>query len=103
MAYKRTKWQDHVVERPRTYTKVTNGDGSETYTPAPGEVLQQGTPQSALNFNNLEEGMLHLSVAFDMLQSITQAQIREKDERIAALEEKAAALAAESSLEGGGA
>ena len=28
MAFNRTKWQDHVVERPRTFTEVTNADGS---------------------------------------------------------------------------
>lgn len=57
MAYNRTKWQDHVVERPRTFTEVTNADGSVTHTPAPGEVLQQGTPQSATNFNNIEDAL----------------------------------------------
>ena len=42
MAYNRTKWQDHVVERPRTFTEVTNADGSVTHTPAPGEVPAAG-------------------------------------------------------------
>lgn len=90
MAYKRTNWKDHVVERPRTYTEATNSDSSKTFTPAPGEVLQQGTPQSATNFNNLEEGMLHFSVAFDWMFSIMQAQARE----ITTLKEQVAALAA---------
>ena len=89
MAYKRTNWKDHVVERPRTYTEAANSDGSKTFTPAPGEVLQQGTPQSATNFNNLEEGMLHFSVAFDLMFSIMQAQSRE----ITTLKEQVAALA----------
>ena len=35
MAYKRTNWKDHVVERPRTYTEAANSDGSKTFTPAP--------------------------------------------------------------------
>lgn len=90
MAYKRTKWQDHVVEHPRTYTEVTNSDGSKTYTPAPGEVLQQGTPQSATNFNNIEEGLLHYSVAFDWLYCIMQANARE----ITTLKEQVATLTA---------
>ena len=90
MAYKRTNWKDHVVERPRTYTEAANSDGSKTFTPATGEVLQQGTPQSATNFNNLEEGMLHFSVAFDWMFSIMQAQARE----ITTLKEQVAALAA---------
>lgn len=89
MAYKRTNWKDHVVERPRMYTEAANSDGSKTFTPAPGEVLQQGTPQSATNFNNLEEGMLHFSVAFDWMFSIMQAQARE----ITTLKEQVATLA----------
>lgn len=90
MAYKRRKWKDHVVERPRTYTEVTNSDGSVTHSPAPGEVLQQGTPQSATNFNAIEEGVQHISIAFDWLYTIMQAQAREIDtlkEQIAALSE----------------
>lgn len=90
MAYKRTNWKDHVVQRPRTYTKVANGDGSETYTPSPGQVLQQGTPQSATNFNNLEEGLQHAAIAFDWLYCIMQAQARE----ITTLKEQVAALSA---------
>ncbi len=77
MAYNRTKWRDHVVERPRTFTEVTNADGSVTHTPAPGQVLQQGTPQSATNFNNIEEALQHFSVAFDWLCCIVQGQERE--------------------------
>lgn len=92
MAYKRTKWKDHAVERPRTYTEATNQDGSKTFTPAPGEILQQGTPQSATNFNNIEDGLQHVSVAFDLLYTITQAQLREKDDRIATLEAQVATL-----------
>ena len=75
MAYKRIKWQDHVVERPRTYTEVINADGSKTLTPAPGEVLQQGTPQSASNFNNAEEALVHYSIAFDWLATITASMM----------------------------
>lgn len=89
MSYnKRIRWKDHVVERPRTYTKAENPDGSETYTPAPGEILQQGTPQSATNFNFMEDGVQYLSVAFDFLMTTTQAELS----RIDALEVKTASL-----------
>ena len=89
MAYKRTNWKDHVVERPGRIPRRPIATASKTFTPAPGEVLQQGTPQSATNFNNLEEGMLHFSVAFDWMFSIMQAQARE----ITTLKEQVAALA----------
>lgn len=90
MSYnKRIRWKDHVVERPRTYTKVENPDGSETYTPAPGEVLQQGTPQSATNFNTMEDGLQYLSIAFDFMLTTHQAELS----RIDRLEAAVAALA----------
>ena len=77
MAYKKTRWQDHVVERPRTFIEINNDDGSVTLDPSPGEVLQQGTPQSATNFNNIETGLQHFSVAYDWLACIMQSQTME--------------------------
>ena len=59
MSYnKRIGWKDHVVQRPRTYTEATNSDGSKTFTPAPGTVIQQGTAQSATNFNTMDEAQV---------------------------------------------
>lgn len=92
MAYDRTKWQDHVVERPRTFTEVTNSDGSITVTPAPGEVLQQGTPQSATNFNNVEDALQNLNVAYDMLYTIMYATIRAQAKQLETLESELNAL-----------
>ena len=88
MAYARKNWKDHVVTQPRTYTEATNPDGSKTFTPAPGEVLQQGTPQSATNFNSIEEAIQHYGIAFDMMYTIAQAQARE----ITTLKEQLAAM-----------
>lgn len=93
MAYDRTYWKDHVVERPRTFSKVKNSDDTETLNPAPGEIIQQGTPQSATNFNHLEEGLTHYAAAFDMLLTIHQAEMRQAQADIAALQEQVAALA----------
>lgn len=92
MAYDRTKWQDHVVERPRTFTEVANSDGSITVTPAPGEILQQGTPQSATNFNNVEDALQNLNVAYDMLYTIMYATIRAQAKQLETLESELNAL-----------
>lgn len=92
MAYDRLNWKDHVVTKERTYSMVTNQDGTITLTPVPGEVIQQGTPQSATNFNHLEEAVQHESVALDMMYTILQAEMRDKDARIATLEAQLAAL-----------
>ncbi|MFW5435199.1 phage tail protein [Paenibacillus apiarius] len=60
MAYNRTEWKDHIV--------------------APtGEVVQEGTPISARNLNNIEEGIYQLSQRIDDVKvpaaSLTQAGI----------------------------
>lgn len=90
--YARINWKDHVVTRPHTYTKVTNGDGSETFTASPGEVLQQGTPQSATNFNRIEEALQHIALAYDMMLTMYQAELRDAQTRIVTLETQVAAL-----------
>ena len=57
MAYKGTYWQDHVTEYSDRYNETQNPDGTITHTPVEGTIIQQGTPQNAQNFNNLEEGV----------------------------------------------
>lgn len=46
-------WKDHVVEFPNRFTKDEAG-GYMTLERAPGTVRQQGTPQSATNFNIMD-------------------------------------------------
>ena len=93
MSYnKRVGWLAYVVERPSTYKEISNSDGSKTFAPAPGKIIQQGTAQSATNFGAMDEALQHLSIAYDMLMTITQAELRDKEDRIAALEAKVATL-----------
>lgn len=56
--YKLTNWQDHVTEFEDRFKEVNNGDGTVSHIPIEGEVIQQGTPQNASNFNNIEQGVL---------------------------------------------
>lgn len=70
MAYAILVWKDHAVTPGNTYTVVDNGDGTVTVTPA-GEVIQQGTNMSAVNFNNMETGIFAANVsAIEALQLI---------------------------------
>jgi len=55
--YKQTKWIDHVTQYEDRFTETNNGDGTVTHVPVEGEVIQQGTPQNAQNFNNMEYGI----------------------------------------------
>lgn len=67
-------WKDHSVTPARTFTVTNNADGTITLTPA-GLVLQQGTNQSAVNFNNIEEGVLAANVsAAEALRLIRQLE-----------------------------
>ena len=60
--YTPTIWKDEVVEHPYRYKETQNTDGSIEHTPYPGEVMQEGTPQSASNFNHMENGILEALV-----------------------------------------
>lgn len=62
--YKRTFWQDHVVDQQTQ------------------EVIQQGTPQSATNFNNQEEGIFSAGE----LSAVLAQQVRQHDRSLADLE-----------------
>ena len=93
MSYKRTAWQDHVVENPKTYNVTENPDGTQTLADAPGEIIQQGTPMSATNFNNIEEGLQHRDVASEMMFTMFQAVIRDLETRLAVAEAALAVMA----------
>lgn len=92
----RIGWKDHVVQRPRTYTETTNSDNSKTFTPAPGEIIQQGTAQSATNFNTMDEALQHICIAFDELQMTMQAELRDAQDEIATLKAQVAAIGGDS-------
>ena len=96
MAYEKKKWYDHVVERPDTYRAAENEDGSITFVPDPLEVIQEGTAQSAANFNRLEEGLQAVSATVDFLTTLVDAlamQGQDKEEQMSqAVKDAQAAL-----------
>jgi len=47
-------WQDRIVEKPRTFSVQNNADGTITLVPAPGTIVQAGTPVNATNLNGIE-------------------------------------------------
>ena len=57
MAYTPETWVDRNVERPNTYTEVVNGDGTKTFIPSPGTVVEAGTTVTAQRMNNIEQGI----------------------------------------------
>lgn len=65
MAYKKTFWKDRIVEKPNTYRKVENTDGTITLYPITGQVIEKGTPVSAANLNKLENGIVEVYKELD--------------------------------------
>lgn len=57
--YEPKLWLDHVTEYEDRYTESRNDDGTITHTPVEGEIIQQGTPQNAANFNRMEDGIFN--------------------------------------------
>ncbi|MCM1059679.1 MAG: hypothetical protein NC452_05240 [Eubacterium sp.] len=55
--YNRTFWQDHVTQYENRFREQNNSDGTISHIPVEGEVLQEGTPQNAANFTNIETGI----------------------------------------------
>jgi len=55
--YNKTNWIDHVTQYEDRFTETNNSDGTVTHIPVEGVVMQQGTPQNAQNFNNMEYGI----------------------------------------------
>ncbi len=66
--YTRVWWKNHIVRRRRTYTEVTNSDGSRTDTPAPGEIFQQGTYLNETNLNQMDKGIADCAEAANDLE-----------------------------------
>ncbi len=55
--YSKTDWRDHVTQYDNRFREQNNSDGTISHIPVEGEVIQEGTPQNATNFNNIETGI----------------------------------------------
>lgn len=77
--YEQKLWQDHVTEFEDRYTESRNDDGTITHTPVEGEIIQQGTPQNATNFNHMENGISNATetAALMALSTIHHQQARD--------------------------
>lgn len=69
MAYKKTIWKNSIFEKPKTFRKQDNADGTFTLVPAFGQVLQDGTKVNADVMNNIENGIEGIEKKVDGIQS----------------------------------
>lgn len=67
MNYARKEWVDEAVQYPDRYSMQSLSGGMVNLTPSPGTVDTVGTPQSAVNFNHLERGILDAQTAASLL------------------------------------
>lgn len=51
-------WKDRVVEHPRRVSITNLGNGLQDWIPAPGEIIERGTQQSATHFGNMDFGVM---------------------------------------------
>lgn len=51
-------WKDRIVEYPRRISSESLGNGLYNWTPAPGEIIERGTQQSATHFGNMDFGVM---------------------------------------------
>ena len=65
--YNQTDWKDHVTQYPNRRIITDNGDGTSTVVKDQGTVIQQGTAQSATNFNNAEAGIQDATIAAQII------------------------------------
>ena len=84
--YDRTFWVDETDQYENRYTETANDDGTITHTKVTGEVYVEGTPQSAKNFNNMENGIMDAHIAHDLLQQAFRQMGWEHDDRLTDLE-----------------
>lgn len=79
--YDITNWLDHAVTPARTFKITDNGDGTYTLVPV-GQVIQQGTPMSAANFNNIETGIHAANVAAIMAMNTARLAMETADSNV---------------------
>ena len=80
--YGMTPWKDEVVQYPYRYKETQNSDGTVEHEPSPGTVMQQGTPQSATNFNHMENGIHDAHVAEAIFMQAKMHQQEEVERRL---------------------
>lgn len=68
LLYNATKWLDHVTQYPMRRKITQNSDGTSDIVRAEGDVIQQGTPRNAKNYNNMEGGILANQIHILVLQ-----------------------------------
>lgn len=65
--YNQTKWEDRATQYEDLYIETNETGGRIRHTPYEGEISTEGTPQDAMNFNNIETGIQDATIATQIL------------------------------------
>lgn len=71
---------DHVVEYPGRFQETDLGDNMIQHDPAPGEIVQEGTPLNAANMNLLDTAALQAI----MMGSLNTSLLRQLSDKVEA-------------------
>lgn len=93
--YTKIEWVNRVIQKIHNYTETTNQDGSVTHTPAPGTIIQAGTPRSAENMAHMDQGIKDCADAINALEGTVNSHgqtLSNHDTRIGNSENAIAAI-----------
>lgn len=76
--YSIERWKNRAVEFPRRYRETQEKNGAVTHAMEQGEVVERGTPFDAEHMNNMETGIMGVSLFCAML---AQAMMLERADR----------------------
>ena len=67
--YNQTRWVDRATQYEDLYTESSGINGTTRHVPYEGEVVDEGTPQDAAHFNNIESGIQDVTMALQIFMT----------------------------------
>ena len=95
MSYEKINFKNREVEKPLTFKKHVNDDGTITLEPKPGTIVEEGTPLLADHFNHMDDGIYK---AHEEIDNLKLSGIERNKELVANLNSKKVSATTNDSL-----
>lgn len=95
MSYEKINFKNREVEKPLTFKKHVNDDGTITLEPKPGTIVEPGTPLLADHFNHMDDGIYK---AHEEIDNLKLSGIERNKELVANLNSKKVSATTNDSL-----
>lgn len=95
MSYEKINFKNREVEKPLTFKKHQNDDGTITLEPKPGTIVEEGTPLLADHFNHMDDGIYK---AHEEIDNLKLSGIERNKELVANLNSKKVSATTNDSL-----